>query len=86
MDKIRVLAAENKRSVNMQISFAVEKYLEAYEKEHKKNAKLAKSALLKRRAPLMRQSLQKTKLQSTIRNATSADAAMRNAPSELLRL
>ena len=34
MDKIRVLAAENKRSVNMQISFAVEKYLEAYEKEH----------------------------------------------------
>lgn len=34
MDKIRVLAAQNKRSVNMQISFAVEKYLEAYEKEH----------------------------------------------------
>ena len=34
MDKIRVLAAQNKRSVNMQISFAVEKYLESYEKEH----------------------------------------------------
>lgn len=34
MDKLKVLAAENKRSLNKQIEFAVEKYLESYEKDH----------------------------------------------------
>ena len=34
MEKIRVLAAKDKRSVNMQLCLAVETYLEWYEKEH----------------------------------------------------
>ena len=34
MQKIRVLAARDKRSVNMQLCVAVEYYLEQYEKEH----------------------------------------------------
>lgn len=34
MKKIRVLAAKDKRSINMQLCLAVEKYLECYEKEY----------------------------------------------------
>ena len=34
MDKIRVLAKEGRRSINMQLCIAVESYLEQYEKEH----------------------------------------------------
>ncbi len=34
MDKIRVLAKEERRSINMQLCIAVESYLEQYEKEH----------------------------------------------------
>lgn len=34
MDKIKVLAAEGRRSVNMQLCIAVETYLKDYEKEH----------------------------------------------------
>ena len=34
MDKIKVLAAGERRSVNMQLCIAVETYLNAYEKEH----------------------------------------------------
>ena len=34
MQKIRVLAEKEKRSVNMQLCVAVEYYLEQYEKEH----------------------------------------------------
>lgn len=34
MKKIRVLAAKDRRSINMQLCIAVEKYLENYEKEH----------------------------------------------------
>lgn len=34
MDKIRVLAAKERRSINMQLCIAVESYLEQYEKEH----------------------------------------------------
>ena len=36
MQKIRVLAAKDKRSINMQLCLAVETYLEQYEKEHGK--------------------------------------------------
>lgn len=34
MDKIRALAKEGRRSINMQLCIAVESYLEQYEKEH----------------------------------------------------
>lgn len=34
MQKIRVLAAKERRSINMQLCIAVESYLEQYEKEH----------------------------------------------------
>lgn len=34
MNKIRVLAKEGRRSINMQLCIAVESYLEQYEKEH----------------------------------------------------
>lgn len=34
MDKIRVLAKEGRRSINMQLCIAVESYLKEYEKEH----------------------------------------------------
>ena len=34
MKKIRALAKEGRRSVNMQLCIAVETYLEQYEKEH----------------------------------------------------
>ena len=34
MQKIRALAAKDKRSINMQLCVAVEYYLEQYEKEH----------------------------------------------------
>ena len=34
MEKIRVLAKQGRRSVNMQLCVAVEDYLERYEKEH----------------------------------------------------
>ena len=34
MDKIRVLAKEGRRSINMQLCIAVERYLEEYEQEH----------------------------------------------------
>lgn len=34
MDKMRVLAKENKRSLNKQIEFALSKYLDVYEKEN----------------------------------------------------
>ena len=34
MQKIRVLAEKEKRSINMQLCVAVEDYLERYEKEH----------------------------------------------------
>ena len=34
MKKIRVLAAKDKRSINMQLCVAVESYIESYEKEH----------------------------------------------------
>ena len=33
-DKVRVLAKEGRRSINMQLCIAVESYLKAYEKEH----------------------------------------------------
>ena len=36
MQKIRVLAAKDKRSINMQLCLAVETCLEQYEKEHGK--------------------------------------------------
>lgn len=34
MQKIRVLAARERRSINMQLCIAVERYLEEYEQEH----------------------------------------------------
>ena len=34
MDKIRVLATQGRRSINMQLCIAVESFLENYEKEH----------------------------------------------------
>lgn len=34
MDKIRVLAKEGRRSINMQLCIAVESYLKQYEQEH----------------------------------------------------
>lgn len=34
MDKIRTLAKQGRRSINMQLCIAVETYLEQYEKEH----------------------------------------------------
>ena len=34
MQKIRVLAEKEKRSINMQLCVAVEDYLERYEQEH----------------------------------------------------
>jgi len=34
MEKIRTLAKQGRRSVNMQLCIAVETYLEQYEKEH----------------------------------------------------
>lgn len=34
MQKIRVLAAKERRSINMQLCIAVERYLEEYEQEH----------------------------------------------------
>ena len=34
MEKIRTLAKQGRRSVNMQLCVAVEYYLEQYEKEH----------------------------------------------------
>lgn len=34
MQKIRALAAKERRSINMQLCIAVERYLEEYEKEH----------------------------------------------------
>ena len=34
MEKIRTLAKQGRRSVNMQLCVAVEDYLERYEKEH----------------------------------------------------
>lgn len=34
MKKIRVLAAKDRRSINMQLCIAVESYLESYEKTH----------------------------------------------------
>ena len=34
MDKIRALAKEGRRSINMQLCIAVETYLQDYEKEH----------------------------------------------------
>lgn len=34
MKKIRILAAKERRSINMQLCIAVENYLETYEKEH----------------------------------------------------
>lgn len=34
MQKIRVLAAKERRSINMQLCIAVESYLAQYEKEH----------------------------------------------------
>lgn len=34
MDKMRLLAKENGRSINKQIEFSLRKYLDAYEKEH----------------------------------------------------
>lgn len=34
MDKMRVLAKENGRSLNKQIEFSLKKYLAAYEKEN----------------------------------------------------
>lgn len=34
MKKIRVLAAKDRRSINMQLCIAVENYLENYENEH----------------------------------------------------
>lgn len=34
MEKIRVLAARERRSINMQLCIAVERYLEEYEQEH----------------------------------------------------
>ncbi|WP_279287835.1 hypothetical protein [Pseudoflavonifractor hominis] len=36
MEKIKVLAKRDKRSINMQLCLAVETYLEQYEKEHGK--------------------------------------------------
>ena len=34
MDKIRALAKQGRRSINMQLCIAVESYLAQYEKEH----------------------------------------------------
>ncbi len=34
MDKIRVLAKENGRSINKQIEFSLKQYLAAHEKDH----------------------------------------------------
>ena len=34
MEKIRALAKQGRRSINMQLCIAVERYLEQYEKEH----------------------------------------------------
>ena len=34
MEKIRTLAKQGRRSINMQLFIAVESYLEQYEKEH----------------------------------------------------
>ena len=34
MEKIRTLAKQGRRSINMQLCIAVESYLEQYEKEH----------------------------------------------------
>ena len=34
MEKIRTLAKQGRRSVNMQLCIAVESYLEQYEREH----------------------------------------------------
>ncbi len=34
MQKIRALAAQERRSINMQLCIAVERYLEEYEREH----------------------------------------------------
>ena len=34
MDKMRVLAKENGRSLNKQVEFAVKQYLKTYEAEH----------------------------------------------------
>ena len=34
MQKIRILAARERRSINMQLCIAVESYLKQYEKEH----------------------------------------------------
>lgn len=34
MEKIRALAAQERRSINMQLCIAVERYLEEYEREH----------------------------------------------------
>ena len=34
MEKIRTLARQGRRSINMQLCIAVESYLEQYEKEH----------------------------------------------------
>lgn len=34
MDKMRILAKENGRSLNKQIEFAVKQYLKEYEEEH----------------------------------------------------
>ena len=34
MQKIRVLAAKERRSINMQLCIAVESYLNQYEQEH----------------------------------------------------
>ena len=35
MEKIRTLAKQGRRSINMQLCIAVESYLEQYEKEHR---------------------------------------------------